>query len=250
MSMVSHMKNERISKAGYTILCLLIVLTVFCVLYINDYYHADETAIACLQNKTDEVEIFSIPQGYFFDGKGQDTAMIFYPGAKVECTSYAPLLTALSAQGIDCFLVEMPLNLAFLGTNKAEEIIKQYDYETWYMSGHSLGGAFAARYTSNNEEKIDGVILLAAYSDSKLSDNERVIIIYGSNDQVISYEKLEANRVNLPNDTVEVCIEGGNHAQFGNYGNQSGDGKAQISNKQQQKQTVLEILKWNMGGIY
>lgn len=245
-----EIKNKRVLILSYAAVIILIVLAGMCFWYINDYYHADETAINCLLNGKPEIEISHISQGYFFDGKGEDKAMIFYPGAKVEYTSYAPLLSVLSEQGIDCFLVEMPFNLAFLGTNKAEEIIEQYEYETWYMSGHSLGGSFAALYASNNEDKINGVILLASYSISQLSDSERVLTIYGSNDQVLNYKKLETNRVNLPNSAKEVCIDGGNHAQFGNYGKQSGDGEALISSNQQQEQTVSAILKWSIGGIY
>ena len=33
-------------------------------------------------------------------------------------------------------------------------------------------------------------------------------------------------------------MEGGNHAQFGNYGEQKGDGKATITATEQQEQTV------------
>ena len=40
----------------------------------------------------------------------------------------------------------------------------------------------------------------------------------------------------------EFVIEGGNHAQFGSYGPQSGDGEAQISPAEQWRQTVEAIL--------
>lgn len=39
-------------------------------------------------------------------------------------------------------------------------------------------------------------------------------------------------------------IDGTNHAQFGYYGNQSGDGKALISAKLQQNQTVNKIISF------
>ena len=40
-----------------------------------------------------------------------------------------------------------------------------------------------------------------------------------------------------------MIITGGNHAQFGNYGCQSGDGQSTISSQQQQNQTVQFILQ-------
>ena len=38
-----------------------------------------------------------------------------------------------------------------------------------------------------------------------------------------------------------VVIQGGNHANFGNYGHQKGDAKATISRKSQQNQTIKAI---------
>lgn len=42
-------------------------------------------------------------------------------------------------------------------------------------------------------------------------------------------DKLEEGRKLLPKGSKEKCIEGGNHAQFGSYGKQKGDGEARIS---------------------
>ena len=39
-------------------------------------------------------------------------------------------------------------------------------------------------------------------------------------------------------------IEGGNHAYFGNYGEQAGDSVGEISREEQQSQTVLVISIW------
>lgn len=47
----------------------------------------------------------------------------------------------------------------------------------------------------------------------------------------------------MPSDYTEVCIEGGNHAWFGNYGKQEGDKTASISREEQQQQAVEEILQ-------
>ena len=66
--------------------------------------------------------------------------------------------------------------------------------------------------------------------------------IYGSEDKVLNREKLEEGRELLPLGFQEYCIEGGNHAWFGNYGEQEGDGTAEISKEEQQEQTVDSIL--------
>ena len=46
---------------------------------------------------------------------------------------------------------------------------------------------------------------------------------------------------------TEIIIKGGNHAQFGNYAFQSGDGKADISSFKQQKQAGEAVVKFIKG---
>lgn len=48
-------------------------------------------------------------------------------------------------------------------------------------------------------------------------------------------------------DTVEVVLDGGNHAGFGVYGIQDGDGKATISGEEQIRQTVDVIAETVLG---
>ena len=100
---------------------ILLLLAAGCFFYVNDYYHADGSVKECLQGN-DSVTVSEIAGGLFLDGPGEENALIFYPGAKVEYTAYAPLFSRLAEQGIDCFLVKMPCNLAFLGQNKASGI--------------------------------------------------------------------------------------------------------------------------------
>ncbi|MBR6337619.1 MAG: alpha/beta hydrolase [Ruminococcus sp.] len=212
------------------------------VININSYYHAEPEALSALDG-TPEVTVTRTDTGWFFDGSGSDTAIIFYPGAFVEASAYASLMCEIAAGGADCFLVEMPLNIALLGKNKADSIIGSYEYKHWYIAGHSMGGAAAAYYCADNGDKLDGLILLAAYSVSGIGDDERVLSVYGTNDKVLDLDSCRDNRKNLPDDTTELVIDGGNHAQFGCYGKQSGDGDADISPEEQRRLTVKAIIE-------
>ncbi|MCD8078030.1 MAG: alpha/beta hydrolase [Lachnospiraceae bacterium] len=151
----------------------------------------------------------------------------------------------LAENGMDCFLLEMPYNLAIFGMNRADDILSAYSYESWYISGHSLGGAMAASYTAGHTEDLNGVVLLAAYATKSLDDLP-VLAIYGNEDGVLSIEKLETGR-QYAEDYTEICIDGGNHAGFGCYGVQSGDGVASITQEEQWTQTVETILDWMNG---
>lgn len=211
-------------------------------IYANDYYRAVDVDEYITSNDT--VTVSQIDEGYFFDGPGEDKALIFYPGAKVEETAYAPIMKSLAEQGIDCFLIKMPIKLAILGANKADDIRTKYDYENYYLAGHSLGGAIAANYASEHLNDYSGLFLLAAYPTKDLTAaNFPVVFIYGDNDKVLNREKLEVGFTLVPADYKKIEISGGNHAQFGSYGAQDGDGTATITPEEQWKITVDTILE-------
>ena len=88
-------------KIKIAIVIILLLIVGFAIFYISDYYHAEKVAVDSL-NGTDNVSVIKTSNGMLLDGPGNDTALIFYPGAKIEYTSYAPLLMNLSSQGIDC----------------------------------------------------------------------------------------------------------------------------------------------------
>lgn len=238
---MKHKMKQRKLWMPTLMIGIFIMICVMAICYVKDYSHSEVN----IQEYVDkgQIDVIEISEGIFLDGPGEENAMIFYPGAKVEFTAYLPLFYELACNGIDCFLVNMPCNLAFLGQNKAQDIMNSYHYEHWYLAGHSLGGAMAASYASKNLEKLDGLVLLAAYATESLKrEGFCVLSIYGSEDGVLSMEKLKTSREWMPSDYTEICIEGGNHAWFGNYGEQKGDHKANISREDQQRQTVDTIL--------
>ena len=211
-------------------------------IYANDYYRAVDVDEYITSNDT--VTVSQIDEGYFFDGPGEDKALIFYPGAKVEEMAYAPIMKSLAEQGVDCFLIKMPMKLAILGANKADNIRAKYKYDNYYLAGHSLGGAMAANYASEHLNDYSGLFLLAAYPTKDLTaENFPVVFIYGDNDKVLNREKLEVGFTLVPSDYKKVEIAGGNHAQFGAYGAQDGDDTATITPEEQWKITVDTILE-------
>lgn len=229
--------NKKIKIAVILVFAIIILFGIY---YVNDYYHAEKTATECL-NSSDNVSVIKTSNGLLFDGPGNDSALIFYPGAKVEYTSYVPLLKNISNKGIDTYAVEMPFNLAILGQNSADDIIKNDSYNHYFIAGHSLGGSMAASYV-NSTNKTDGLILFAAYPTNEIE--KPVLSIYGSNDNVLNMEKYNDSKDLIKNNLTEFVIDGGNHAQFGYYGNQSGDGIAQISPELQQNQAVNKIISF------
>lgn len=222
------------AKISISIISAIALIVVVFGIYVSDYYHADADAIDSYVSESAEMHRIDNDM-IAFTPENSEAGIIFYPGGKVEYESYIPLMKALSDRGITTVLIKMPFNLAVLGIDKADGVIEAFpDIDSWYMAGHSLGGSMAATYISKNIESFDGLILLASYSTASLSSGEiEVLSIYGSEDGVLNMEKYDENKKNLPPDYKEHAINGGNHAFFGMYGSQDGDGEATITNIQQ-----------------
>ena len=218
-------------KILLSVLILLIVISAGFYIYVSDYYHADTESCEAFLPSADIEERILDGGNIAYIPDGARAGVIFYPGGKVEYTAYTPLMRALAQRGILAVLVKMPHNLAVLNQGAAEGIQDEFDeVERWYMAGHSLGGSMAASYISKNAGDFSGLILLASYSTADLTDSGLyVATIYGSEDGVMNREKYGEYMTNLPAGTAETVIDGGNHAGFGMYGEQKGDGEAKIS---------------------
>ena len=172
--------------------------------------------------------------------------VILYPGTRVDSEAYAPLAKEIAEQGYTVVLAQMPMDLSVLNIKAADEIISEAsNIDTWAIAGHSMGGAMAAFYTADHLDAIDGLIFLGSYpsenTDLRESDVD-VLSIFGEFDLVASKEEINEKRLNLPDDTTYVEINGGNHEQFGWYGEQKGDGEATITYLEQQEIVVDAIL--------
>lgn len=180
-------------------------------------------------------------------GEAKDTGFIIYPGGRVDPRSYAPAARAIAEAGYPVVLVPMPLNLAVFGAGKAADVIAAHPEVTrWVIGGHSLGGAMAANFIAKNPDAIDGLAFWAAYpaSGDTLAgfDSLSVTSISATEDGLATPDKIDASRPLLPASTTWLPIQGGNHAQFGWYGEQPGDGTPTISREDQQAQTVEATL--------
>ena len=238
------MRNRILSKSRWRIIApsALILLLLICVIaYKLIDYPADETAMRFMQ-PDETVSVTETAYGWLFDGPSEDTAWIFYPGGGVEETAYAPLLHALAEQGMDVCLMKLRLRMAFFDEEAAEAALRAHDYSKWYIGGHSLGGVIAASYAAKHSDRFSGVILLASYPIHQLPDTLTELLVVGSEDHVINWKRMQKARSFAPAHYVEHIIEGGNHALFGSYGAQRGDGTAAITAQDQVRETVRTIV--------
>lgn len=239
---MKHLKGTKVIISLLAIVCILFTTSTSAQAAI--YYKATDEAKAALVSN-EKVDVNYVDDKLLvFKPEAPKAGFIFYPGGSVQYESYAPLMQSLAQQGILCVIVHMPLNFAVFDVNAADGIQDKFpEIDKWYIGGHSLGGSMAATYVSKHVSDYDGLILLAGFSTSDISKSGlKVISLYGSNDKVLVKPMYNLYRKKLPEDTVELVIEGGCHAQFGCYGKQSGDGEPTISGEEQRAITTKVIV--------
>jgi hypothetical protein len=151
--------------------------------------------------------------------------LIFYPGAKVDSRAYLYKFAALAKQeNVIIYITKPWLKYAFTDINGAKKVIDENkNIQTWILGGHSLGGAMACEYTKNHAD-IKYLILIGSFCSADISGTDKsVLSINGSEDGLIDSKKLDQYKKNVPKSARFEVVEGMNHAQAGNYGEQLGD---------------------------
>ena len=173
-------------------------------------------------------------------GEPSGIGVVFYPGARVEADAYvATWAPVVAATGVTVVVPDVYLNLALFDQDRAETMVAEApEVDTWYLGGHSMGGAFAAQHVGTGDTDVDwaGLVLWASYAveaaDLADRDDLRVLSVAGDRDGVLPLTEIAERRPALPADTVTVTVEGMNHAQFGAYGAQAGDEEPELSEEE------------------
>ncbi len=243
MAVVRKYRKKGLKRTAYVLLSLALSF-ILCfgvtAVYLNIHYSAEEVAVQVFADSSAPT-VTEIDGGWLFDGAGEDTALVFYPGAKVDSEAYAPLMQKIARGGVDCFLLKLPARMAVLDMNAADRVISHYDYDHWILSGHSMGGVAAAGFTAGHSDAVDGLVLLASYPTKPIDNSVCMFSVYGSNDGVLDQSAYENAKQYWPRHSGEMVIDGGNHAQFGNYGKQRGDNDATVSAEEQQQKTAQAV---------
>lgn len=190
------------------------------------------------------------------------TGILFYPGGLVTPHAYIPTLQELVASGYPVVILKVTGNLAINNIGKAKKYRSVVpSVRRWVLSGHSLGGAVACRDIQRDPSLYEGVVLWASFPGNTgcIADWQGAALsIWAEFDLLAEGADVEENKVNMPNAqvvdwtsfptqptdgmTLYYEIKGGNHAQFGDYGPQRGDGEATITRSEQQT-LIVEAMQ-------
>ena len=239
-------KSKIIKKRIITLSTVLIIFVIGFFIWLSNGYSLQENDMKYLQSNS-KVEV-TVDENYtYFTPKNVNATkgFIFYPGERVDASSYAKLCNNIASYGYKVVAVDMPFNYANFGKNKATKVIEDNPQITkWVIGGDSIGGTVACEYAVNNKN-VEGIVLISSYPRENISElGFKVLSLWGSKDNVVDYKKLINSKEQLPKDTKYVEIEGANHSQFANYGMYSGDEEALISSDEQMDITVRNIVNF------
>ncbi|WP_018751220.1 alpha/beta fold hydrolase [Paenibacillus sanguinis] len=236
---------------GACLLLAVVIVGLFIYLDAKTYKPSEAARLAMEGNA--QVQVTQIKHGYKFEPVSAEVLepnVVFYPGGLVEPEGYAPFARQLAGLGHRVYLTKMPLNLALFVQNRAEAFLAEHPGESYVIGGHSLGGVFAARYAAEHSDQLAGVFFLASYADTagSLKDvNLSALQITASQDGVLNQEAWAESKAHLPENTLYISIEGGNHGQFGSYGMQKGDQVPALTEAEQLEQVILAMENWIQG---
>lgn len=173
-------------------------------------------------------------------------ALLFYPGARIDPAAYAYKLSAVAEQGVAVVIAKPVAHFALLdSTSIASYEALLPDVQQWYVGGHSLGGVKACQVAGDAQNNFKGLVLLAAYCSNDLSKTSiKALSIGGGNDQLTTQQQITNNKSLMPAQTTYQTVNGLNHAGFGDYGAQSGDGQMTINNDDARYQIAQTIAKF------
>lgn len=153
--------------------------------------------------------------------------LVVYPENNVSPAAYAYKMAGVAQSGVVVIIVKTPLNIPQLDTRTLVDFAKLAPEVTdWYVAGHGEGGKKACEQAEGTQYK--GIILLGSYCTVMVHDSVKALDIQGGNDRIINKNDADYNATNLAYSSEKQAIPGLNHAGFGNYGKQDGDGQLDL----------------------
>lgn len=231
-------RSKRLLVIAALVPALLLVLAVggFAVWALNPYQAQPQALRAAEATPGVEVAVADDAVVVTSTHAPPGAGVVFYPGARVAPEAYAAPWARIAADSaVRVVIPRMPLNFAVFDTDRADRAIAEHGggVDTWYVGGHSLGGAMAASHLGGRtDDTVVGLVLWGSYAtegaDLAGREDLAVVSVSGSRDGLSDPATVEENRVHLPDDAHTHEIQGMNHAQFGAYGAQTGDRPAAI----------------------
>lgn len=234
--------RRRIRITGWTALTSLLVTVVSFLTYFHIVFMADREATLEVF-RDDRVSVEELRGSLVLSPTGETptTGVLYIPGARVNPYSYLHPLLDAAASGVTIVIIDPLFNMALLDGRDLDELTAVAPaVKTWTLAGHSLGGVRACMLA--DDPRVTGLVLFASYCATDISALDVVVLqVLASEDGLINLEAVESAHALLPPSAQRTTLEGANHASFGTYGDQPGDGVATLT-RDQVRAMVTELM--------
>lgn len=221
--------GRRLGATALWVIAVVVLVLVVALVWTQQVMAGDRDA-ALNAWTNDDITITDTQTGIIMEPiSGADaTGLVFVPGAKVDPYAYLDKLSGIAANGTTVVITKPTLNIAFADVRPLDAFTADAPgIDAWFVGGHSLGGVKACQYAADNE--VAGLVLFGSYCANDLSGTDIPVLSFvASNDGLSTPQKIEDAAGLLPADTVTVVLDGANHADFGDYGVQPGDGESVV----------------------
>jgi hypothetical protein len=234
--------RRRIRITGWSALTSLLVTVIGFLTYFHIVFMADRDAtLEVFRDDRVTLEVISGSLVLSPTGEATTAGVLYVPGARVDPYSYLHPLVDVAASGVTVVIMDPLFNMALLDQRNLDELVAAApSIETWTLAGHSLGGVRACMLA--DDPRVTGLVLFASYCANDISHlGIPVLQVLASDDGLIDISAVNEARGLLPASATATTIEGANHASFGTYGDQPGDGLATLS-RQQVRESVTELM--------
>jgi hypothetical protein len=173
------------------------------------------------------------------------TNFIFVSGGLVEEKAYIHNLAEMAKiNNIRIYVPKVFLKLAIFDQGVVDRVVNLHKLSSYFVGGHSLGGVVACYHTKKHPDTTKGLFLMGSICDEDIKSYKgQVLSLIGTEDKLMSGNSRTEKNKNLPSQSIIEVIEGANHAQFGNYGKQRGDGDALENDYDSLTKILLESIK-------
>jgi len=217
--------TNRLSNMGKKLALLFLGLLLFVVILMAAWYRVDGIP-------TEASSTFLSGDGYasvseedgsliFSPDSGNGLGIVIMHGALILPQSYAKSAAYFAQLGYTVYLPSGPGRMSIAAIDTTAERLEEFDIETWFFIGHSMGGMASLETISSHDINAKAVALWGAAMPSDYSE-VRVPILYlwGDTDGLIPPERYRSGQQNLPGDVQYVTVPGGNHKNFAMYSHQ------------------------------
>ncbi|MEY2899913.1 MAG: hypothetical protein RL247_79 [Actinomycetota bacterium] len=237
---------RRIRITGWSALTSLLVTLVGFLTYFHIVFPADRSATLEVF-RDDRVTTRTLEGVVIMEpvDAATEKGLVYFPGAKVDPYSYLYPLVDVAAAGTTIVIVDPLFNMALFDPRDVDDLIGGVpDATQWSLAGHSLGGVKACMVADH--PRVSHVILFASYCANDISSLPlEVVHVLGSEDGLLDDTLVQEARALVPADSRTIVLEGVNHANFGTYGEQPGDGLSDKSYEDMRKvvgELVMEVI--------